>query len=159
MLDSNGERMKRQKTGLIGLLLPALIALAGCASPTYEPMPRDMFRTLSEITGQDGRECLRIDDIAGYGTLNDSVLSVSSKFRGHYLLVTLYRCPEMTTASTALFKGSFTEFCGGGRDAILTGQRRCPVQGVFQFENREDALSAYDGAIELTRAAHEGEAN
>ena len=41
-------------------------------------------------------------DIDGFGALSDSVLSVSSKFRNHYLLVTLYRCPEMELSSAAL---------------------------------------------------------
>lgn len=100
---------------------------------------------------------MRVSDIAGYGTLNDSMLSVSSKFRNHYLLVTQVRCPEMELSSTALFKGSFTEFCGGGRDSVLAGQRRCPVQGVFEFENREAAFAAYDRAVERIQAAREAE--
>jgi len=137
----------------------ALSLLAGCHSAPYQPMPQEMTRALSETTGQNGRECMRVSDIAGYGTLNDSVLSVSSKFRNHYLLVTLFRCPEMELSSAALFKGSFTEFCGGGRDAVLAGKRRCPVQGVFEFENREAAFAAYDAAIERLRERRETEQN
>ena len=137
----------------------ALSLLAGCHSAPYQPMPQEMTRALSETTGQNGRECMRVSDIAGYGTLNDSVLSVSSKFRNHYLLVTLFRCPEMELSSAALFKGSFTEFCGGGRDAVLAGNRRCPVQGVFEFENREAAFAAYDAAIERLRDRRETEQN
>jgi hypothetical protein len=137
----------------------ALTLLSGCHSATYQPMPQDMTRALSETTGQNGRECMRVSDIAGYGTLNDSVLSVSSKFRNHYLLVTLFRCPEMELSSAALFKGSFTEFCGGGRDAVLAGKRQCPIQGVFEFENREAAFAAYDEAIELIRGNRETEQN
>ena len=95
---------------------------------------------------------MRVSDSSGYGILNDSVLSVSSKFRKHYLLVTLFRCPEMEISSAALFKGSFTELCGGGRDSVIAGNRRCPVQGVFEFENREAAFAAYDRAIERIRA-------
>lgn len=133
--------------------------LAGCATPSYQPLPREMFDALSEVTGQNGRECMRVDDISGYGTLNDSVLSVSSKFRNHYLLVTLHRCPEMEISSTALFKGSFTEFCGGGRDAVLAGKRRCPIQGVFKFQNREDAFTAYDRAIEGIRGRKNADAD
>ena len=73
------------------------------------------------------------------------------------LLVTLYRCPEMELSSAALFKGSFTEFCGGGRDSVLAGQRRCPVQGLFEFEDRESAFTAYDRAIERITATREEE--
>ena len=127
-------------------------AMTGCSSSPYPPMPQEMIAALSETTGQNGRECMRVSDISGYGTVNDSVLSVSSKFRKHYLLVTLFRCPEMEVSSTALFKGSFTELCGGGRDAVIAGSRRCPVQGVFEFEDREAAFAAYDRAIERIRA-------
>ncbi|MEJ2383742.1 MAG: DUF6491 family protein [Xanthomonadales bacterium] len=135
----------------------ALIVLAACSTTSYQPMPQEMTRALTAVTGQDGRECMRVNDIAGYGTLNDSVLSVSSKFRNHYLLVALYRCPEMETSSAALFKGSFTEFCGGGRDSVLAGKRRCPIQGVFEFENREAAFAAYDQAVERIRASRDAE--
>jgi len=141
---------------LIGLTL-APILLAACSATPVEPLPREMLRELSAVTGQDGRACFRVDDIAGYGTLNDSVLSVSNKFRKHYLLVTMYRCPEMETSPRALFKGAFTEFCGGGRDFVLTGQRQCTVQGVFEFENRAAAFKAYDAAIDAFRAKHAAE--
>jgi len=153
--------MKRMKTpfsiaAAAGLVLSLL---AGCHAAPYQPMPRDMSRALTATTGQDGRACMRVSDIAGYGTLNDSVLSVSNKFRKHYLLVTLYRCPEMEISSAALFKGSFTEFCGGGRDSVLAGQRRCPVQSVYEFEDREAAFAAYDAAIESLRANRATEAD
>ena len=136
---------------IVSLVLTVL-AIAGCSSTSYQPVPQEMIEALSETTGQNGRECMRVSDISGYGILNDSVLSVSSKFRKHYLLVTLFRCPEMEISSAALFKGSFTELCGGGRDSVIAGNRRCPVQGVFEFENREAAFAAYDRAIERIRA-------
>ena len=151
--------MKPRTTARPVALLCLLIALAGCATPAYQPLPQEMSRALTAATGQDGRGCMRVNDIAGYGTLNDSVLSVSNKFRKHYLLVTLYRCPEMELSPTALFRGSFTEFCGGGRDAVLAGNRRCPVQAVFEFEDREAAFAAYDQAVERIRAQRANEQN
>ena len=139
------------------LLATLTLALAGCRSSPYQPLPREMLDALAATTGQSGRECMRVSDISGWGTLNDSVLSVSSKFRNHYLLVTLYRCPEMEFSSAVVFKGSFTEFCGGGRDSVLAGQRRCPVQGLFEFEDREAAFAAYDRAIERITATRQEE--
>ena len=146
-------------SALAGIAGLTLMLIGGCSSAPYQPLPQDMSRALSATTGQNGRACMRVSDIAGYGTLNDSVLSVSSKFRNHYLLVTLYRCPEMELSSAALFKGSFTEFCGGGRDAVLAGKRRCPIQGVFEFENREAAVAAYDQAVERIRSERSAENN
>jgi hypothetical protein len=116
-----------------------------------------MLGALGEVTGTNGRECLRVADISGYGTLNDSVLSVSSKFRTHYLLVTLYRCPEMELSPRALFKGAFTELCGGGRDFVVAGSRRCTIQGVYEFENRQAAFEAYDAAIDRIGKSREAE--
>jgi hypothetical protein len=144
--------MFRATTKYLFALSVLLALLAGCSAATVQPMPRDMLQALSTVTGQDGRACIRVDDIAGYGALNDSVLSVSNRFRKHFLLVTLYRCPEMETSSRALFKGAFTELCGGGRDAVVAGAQRCPVQGVFEFEDRQAAFEAYDAAIETLNA-------
>ena len=120
------------------------VLLAAC-STTSVPTSSELNTALMDITGEDGRACVRVQDISGYGVLNDSTVSVSSKFRKHYLMVTAYRCSELQTALGAAFKGSFTEFCGR-RDSIVSGGQRCPVQGVFEFENREAAFRAFDEA-------------
>lgn len=147
--------MKRAKIGRLSAFSSLFLLVAGCATTEVQPVPQEMLEALNGITQSNGRQCLRVADISGYGTLNDSVLSVSSKFRKHYLLVTLFRCPEMEISSAALFKGSFTELCGGGRDAVFAGQRQCPVQGVYEFENRQAAFAAYDEAIARIQARRE----
>ena len=151
--------MNRLKSRRLAALMSLPLLAAGCATTEIQPMPQEMLEALNGITESNGRACLRVADISGYGTLNDSVLSVSSKFRKHYLLVTLFRCPEMEISSAALFKGSFTELCGGGRDSVFAGQRQCPVQGVYEFENRQAAFAAYDEAIARIQTRREAESD
>lgn len=128
-----------------------------CSSCTSTPVftPQEINSVLREITGQNGRACMYERNISGYATFNDSVISVSDKFRKHYLLVTTYRCPAMESSSAALFQGSFTEFCGGGRDWVITSQGRCPIQSVYEFENRDAAFDAYDKAEAIMQGAQE----
>jgi hypothetical protein len=136
----------------IAVLLAALL-LASCAS-TYTPTPAEMNDALAGITGQNGRACVRQRDIDGFGALSDSVLSVSDKFRGHYLMVTSYRCPGMEIATAALFEGAFTEFCGQ-RDSIKTRDGRCPIRSVFDFESRQAAFDAHDRAEQVIQKRRE----
>lgn len=144
----------------IPITLPVLAAvlLSACASTGYTPTPLEMDSALQDITGQNGRACIRQRDISGFGTLSDSVVSVSDKFRGHFLLVTRHRCPGMESATAALFEGAFTEFCGR-RDSIETRDGRCPIQSVFEFESRDAAFSAHDKAQEMIRLEREADEN
>ena len=139
--------MKRFATTIVPLLT---LLLTGCASTGHTPTAQEMDAALMAITGQNGRACIRQRDIHGFGTLNDSLVSVSDKFRGHYLMVTRYRCPAMESSTAALFEGAFTEFCGQ-RDSIKTAQGRCPIQSIFEFENRDAAFAAFDEAKEKIR--------
>lgn len=128
----------------------ALLVMTAC-STTFVPTPSEMNSALREITGQNGRACVRIRDISGYGALSDSVLSVSSKFRKHYIMVTMHRCPAIETGAHLAFKGAFTDFCGGGRDSVHAGEGRCPVQSVYEFDDRDAAFAAHDKAEEMLR--------
>ena len=133
------------------LLLPFIQA---CSSTTFTPTSQEMNQALQEITGEDGRACVRTHDISGYAPLNDTTVSVSDKFRGHSLMITNYRCPAMETSHGAAFVGAFTEFCGR-RDALFSGGDRCPVQSVFLFENRDAAFDAFDKAEALIKQQRE----
>jgi hypothetical protein len=136
--------------------LPAAAAslmLSACAASTTPPST-ELDTALRGITGQNGRACVRVSDISGYGAPDDSTVSVSSKFRKHYLMITRFRCPELATSLGAAFSGRFTEFCGG-RDSILAGGRSCPIQSVFEFESRQAAFEALDAAEQETRAKRE----
>lgn len=141
----------------IFLSLAVLPLLAACSTTSYSPMPSEMNSALQEITGQDGRACMRVRDISGFGTINDTTISVSDRFRGHYLMVSMHRCPDLATSTAAAFQGAFTEFCGR-RDALFTRSGgRCPIQSVFEFENRDEAFAALDKAEEMIRAQRETE--
>ncbi len=134
-------------------LCVALLLGACATSGNAPPSPQEIDAALAEITGQNSRACVRQIDISGYAALNDSVVSVSAKFRKHYLMVTMYRCPAMESGAHALFEGAFTEFCGGGRDSIATAGGRCPIQSVYEFENRQEAFDAHDKAEARVEAA------
>lgn len=135
------------------LSLSVAMLLGACAtSGNAPPSPQGINAALAQITGQNGRACVRQTDISGYAALNDSVVSVSAKFRKHYLMVTMYRCPAMISTSHALFEGAFAEFCGGGRDSIATANGRCPIKAVYEFENRQEAFDAHDKAEEMVQA-------
>ncbi len=138
------------------ILAIALLLLPACSSTSYTPTSQEMNQALQEITGTDGRACIRTRDISGYAPLNDTTVSVSDKFRGHYLMVTNFRCPAMETSMGAAFAGAFTEFCGR-RDSMFSGGDRCPVQSIFVFENRDAAFEAFDQAQEQVRSRREAE--
>ncbi len=126
----------------------SLVAACG-TTPSRQPEPRAIDDALKEVTGQNGRECVYVRDIMGYGALSDSVLSVSAKFKKHYLMITLFRCPSMQYGGGAAFWGSFSEFCGGGNNSVQSGDKPCPVKSVFEFDSRDDAFAAHDKALEI----------
>lgn len=140
----------------VALSLGAGMLLYACVS-TPVHTPQQINAALKEVTGQNGRTCMYERDISGFAAFNDSVVSVSAKFRKHYLLVTTYRCPAMEASSVALFQGSFTEFCGGGRDWVITADGRCPIQSMYEFDDRQSAFDAYDQAEAIMQGAQKAE--
>lgn len=146
-----GITMRFNTTLVLILILPLIQA---CGSTSLTPSSQEMNQALQEITGEDGRACVRTRDISGYATLNDTTVSVSDKFRGHSLMVTSYRCPAMEASPGAAFKGAFTEFCGR-RDSLFSGGDRCPIQSVFVFDNRKAAFAAFDQAEALIKQQRE----
>jgi len=137
-------------------LFCTLVFLSACSTtPNTPASAQEMNRALMEVTGQNGRGCMRNHDISGYAALSDNVVSVSDKFRKHYLFVTSYSCPAIESSSAALFVGAFTEFCGGGRDSLATSQGRCPIRSVFSFENRQGAFDTYDKALDMIQAGRD----
>jgi hypothetical protein len=136
------------KTLLISTCI-ALVTVSCGSTTTRQPEPRAIDEALKQVTGKNGRECVYVRDIQGFGALSDSVLSVSGKFKKHYLMVTLYRCPSIQYGGGAAFWGSYSEFCGGGRDSVQSQDKPCPVKSVFEFDSRDDAFAAHDKALEI----------
>ncbi|WP_158966268.1 DUF6491 family protein [Paraglaciecola sp. L3A3] len=123
----------------------AFFSLVSCSS-LYVDLP-NYDELLKTETTQDGRACVRQNDIRGYGTLDDDVISVSVSPRNqYYLITTLFRCDSLLTSFAAGFKGNFSELCGGGRDKILTSDESCPIKSIFEFESREDAFATFEKA-------------
>lgn len=99
---------------------------------------------LASITEQDGRACLREDDIRGFGILDDDVISVESRRPGEYFLfTTLYQCPSLQFSPQLAFSAAFNQFCGGGRDKVISGDEICPIRSIYKFENRQQAFEAF----------------
>ena len=119
------------------------LCLLSCSSinsqlPSYASM-------LHLQSGQNGRSCIRENDIRGYGVLGRSVISISTRKPGkYYLATTSYRCDSLEFSGAVAFVGSFSEFCGGGRDRVYTGAENCPVKHIFEYESREHAFEAFD---------------
>lgn len=140
------------KAGFKCLFLAAAgTLLAACSSTALNPMPGEMNSALGQITGQNGRACLRIRDIRGYAAISDSVISANMLRRNQALLITSRRCPGLQTTSAAVFDGRFTEICGGGRDFVVTAAERCNIRSIFEFESRQAAFDALEQAEELIR--------
>ncbi len=127
----------------------AILGISGCSQlvdNTSTPIP-NYDALLQAQTKQNGRACIRESDINGYGVLADDVISVSVSKRNQYFLVsTLYRCHSLSISPAIVFSGSFSEFCGGGHDKILTVNEACPVQNIFEFSSREAAFDAFEKA-------------
>lgn len=119
-----------------------ITTLASCASVMVDlPSHNEL---LSEMTGQDGRTCIRQSDIRGYGVLDDDVISIDVSRNKYYLATTVLRCGSLQTGFKTGFDGTFAQFCGGGRDKVVTLDESCPIQGIFEFESREAAFDAFE---------------
>lgn len=121
-----------------------VVVLASCATTRDVPRMGEMLR---ETTGQNGRACVRLSDIRGYGVLKDNVVSIDG-FRNYYLATVLPGCIDLQTSARAMFSGDFGEICGQTMDSIATRGDRCSINQVFEFENREEAFATYNDVLE-----------
>lgn len=134
---------------MISSVLVLTAVLASCAS-TGRDVPR-VGKMLSEATGQNGRACVRVNDIQGYGVLEGNVLSIDGR-TGYYLATVLPGCTDLQTSARALFSGGFGEFCGRTGNKVVTGGDQCTIGQMFEFENREEAFATYDAVLERRKA-------
>ncbi len=125
------------------------LGLAGCSTTDTSNTPK-LSAYLKEQTGQNGRACIQTRDIRGYGA-SDSSVNIDAG-RKYYIATTLYRCVGLDMAPRALFEDRFSEVCGGGTANIITREGRCPLQDIFEFEDRQAAFAAMDLAEETRKA-------
>lgn len=123
------------------LCLFALSTLSACSSLTANLPSNDTL--LGELTEQNGRACIRSNDINGFGVLDDDVISIDARRGEYYLVTTLFRCNSLSISPKIAFKGNFANFCGGGGDSIITGDEACPVKAIYKFNSSKEALDAF----------------
>jgi hypothetical protein len=124
------------------------LSLVSCSSlhvnlPSYDEL-------LRVETEQNGRACVRQQNIRGYGMFDDDVISIDARGKnGYYLVTTWLKCHSLQTSFSADFKGDFFELCGGGRDKILTTEESCSIKSIFKFESREEAFANFEKADKI----------
>ncbi|SMF12798.1 hypothetical protein SAMN02745866_00803 [Alteromonadaceae bacterium Bs31] len=134
------------------LSLVSLLFLAGCSTTQQDESSLTIEDVLRQSTGQNGRACLRIADIKGFG-FDKRTFTVDGR-RSYYLGTTRLYC-DADTSPRAVFDGPGGEFCGGGTSRIVTASGSCSIRSLFEFESREQAFAARDAAI----AAVKGDAD
>jgi hypothetical protein len=104
---------------------------------------------LGDTTGQNGRACVKVGDIEGYGILEDSVLSIEGEDGEHFLATVTPGCEDLPTTARLQFSGDFGEVCGQAMDEIVMEDNRCTINQLFEFDDRDDAMDAYHATLEL----------
>jgi hypothetical protein len=110
---------------------------------------------LGDSTGQNGRACVKVSDIEGYGVLEDSVLSIEGEDE-HYLATLTPGCEDLSTTARVQFSGDFGEVCGQAMDEIVMDDNRCTINQLFEFDDRDDAMDAYHATLELREQLDNG---
>ncbi|HEY7773427.1 MAG TPA: DUF6491 family protein [Marinagarivorans sp.] len=144
MKPTNCRLNARAFAGFLALLV------TGCTNTSHQ-MPA-FYNVLAEQTGQNGRSCVDVDDIRGYGVLKHDVISVDGR-DGYYLMTVLPGCMSLQTSSRALFDDHFGDICGGGQSRIRTDGNACTIRSVFEFSDRSAAFDTYNTAKDAYSAA------
>jgi hypothetical protein len=104
---------------------------------------------LEDTTGQNGRACVTVSDIGGYGVLEDNILSIEGEDNEHYLATVTPGCEDLPTTARLQFSGDFGDVCGQAMDEIVMEDNRCTINQLFEFDDRDDAMDAYHATLEL----------
>ncbi|MCP8899643.1 DUF6491 family protein [Gilvimarinus xylanilyticus] len=139
--------MVKTTHSLLPLTTTALFAAAITACSTTGGPSTNVSSLLLDATGQNGRACLDVKDIRGYGVLDGDVISINTN-REYYLATVLPGCMDLQMSTHAMFKQRFGEICGGGMDSVRTGGDNCTIRNIFEFENRESAFAVHDQVME-----------
>ena len=120
-----------------------LITLAACSTqPSSSNSNASYAQAMNELSGQNGRACIRTRDIRGYGSESDNRLNINAGSK-YYIAKTMYSCTNLDMAPNALFESRFSEACAG-TSYIISRAGRCPIQYIWEFDNREAAFTAHD---------------
>jgi len=138
------------------IIFAGLLSLL-CACDTtirQQQRPMGLAHALKIESGQDGRGCVRIASIRGYG-FERQVLRLDSG-QNYYLAITKLSCPAMANAPAAVFDGPGGQICGGGASRVSTAGEHCIISHVFRFDSRDAAFSALNNALAALTAPQEG---
>lgn len=134
--------------GKVTTLGLAMFALVSCGGNTKEGgSPPKLSDILTEQSGQNGRACVRVSDIKGYG-YSKGVLTIDGR-RDYFLATTVMRCHSLDMAVGVAFDGPQNEICGGGNSYIQSKGGRCIISKIFEYDNRKAAFSALDEAKKI----------
>ncbi|HEX5057139.1 MAG TPA: DUF6491 family protein [Gammaproteobacteria bacterium] len=139
---------------ILKIAVPVVVCatvLGGCASARGP----STAKILGDTTGQNGRACVRLNDIQGYGVLDDNIISINTLGQDYYLATVLPGCNDLQTSIGVLFKGGFGEICGQSMNAVATNSDTCAINKIYKFENREAAFASYNDARQKRKAMQE----
>ena len=127
---------------VVGLLSVFLIA---CSSTDKFPQ-KQVDASLRELTGQDGKACLKNRDIRGYGVLSNSAISIDGG-RKYYIATVRPGCLNLQTSFRVAFEKRFDEVCGGGLHKLFPGDgENCIIRAIYEFNDRASALLDWEAA-------------
>ncbi len=123
-----------------------LLVTACSGTGERKPRPPSMDEMLGQVTEQNGRACIRTNDIDGYAPLSDDMVSVSARGKKHYLVTTMFRCASLGSSFNVGFSGKFSEICGRGQGELITREETCPIMHIYEFPSRDDAFASLQAA-------------
>jgi len=118
--------------------------LSACATTPDVPSVAELLGTDSK---QDGRACISVQEIRGYGVNSEEFIFIDGS-RGYYLATANPGCMDLATTPQIAFIGHLTKLCGGRLDKIRTRDYECTIREIYRFESRDAASAAYDKAVE-----------
>jgi hypothetical protein len=128
------------------LMCTILVVTACSATGERKPRQPSLDEMLGQVTEQNGRACIRINDIDGYAPLSDDMVSVSARGKKHYLVTTMFRCYSLGSSFGVAFSGAYSEVCGRGQGELITREEKCPIMHIYEFPSRDDAFASLQAA-------------
>ena len=87
---------------ILKILLPAAVCVTGLAGCATAKGP-SMAKMLDDTVGQNGRACVRLNEIQSYGVLDSNIISIRTLGHGYYLATVLPGCNDLETSMHTLF--------------------------------------------------------